>query len=108
MKILKVSIDVDGTYLEYPDAFDALAIMLQDSGLEVGILSNRPESEALTENDLGFEPDFEFYLGQPLEEAPQVRAMAKAEKMMQEGIDLHFDDEHEYFPEYVNVVPIGG
>jgi hypothetical protein len=102
---MKFSFDLDGTYLEHEDAFDELAAMLQMSGHEVGILTNR-EDKPDNHVELGFEPDFEHYLGTPEDEDPATRAMAKAELMLQEGIDIHYDDEAAYFPDYVTVIEI--
>jgi len=104
---MKISFDVDGTYSEYQDEFDSLALMLQQSGHEVGFLTGRDEEESPIEKDfeLGFEPNFTYYLGLDPDETSDSRCMAKAQKMMEEGIDCHYDDE-EPFPDYVFVIHI--
>ena len=56
------SFDLDGTYIGHEEVFDSLAELLQGSGHEVGILTNRPEHIELG-FDFGFDPDFEYYLG---------------------------------------------
>lgn len=97
---LKISIDIDGTYTEYPDTFDALAVMLQMSGHEVGILTARDKEENYLE--VGFEPDFEYYLGLKDDEFSEPeKCMEKTVKIQEEEIDLHFDDEYELFPDYI-------
>ena len=102
---MKISFDLDGTYFEYPETFDSLAEMLQGSGHEVGILTNRPEEDL----DLGFEPDFTFFLGLHEDDySVDERCMEKAQKMMEEDIEIHYDDEAEYFPSYVTVIEING
>lgn len=94
---MKISIDLDGTYLEYPDMFDEMAAVLQMSGHEVGILSNRNDDEE-SHVELGFEPDFEFYLSQDETEFTDYeRAQGKLDKMVEEDIDIHYDDEAEFF-----------
>ncbi|MDE2233375.1 MAG: hypothetical protein KGJ90_04675 [Patescibacteria group bacterium] len=99
-----ISFDLDGTYLAHPEVFDQLADMLQESGHEVGILTNRHENDR---PEIGFDTDFEFFLGQDSDKMDvQERCMGKAETMMIEGIDLHYDDEADFFPDYVNVIKI--
>lgn len=98
---MKISIDLDGTYLEYPDIFDSLASMLQMSGHEVGILTARPDTEE-DHVDTGFEPDFEYYLALKDEDySEQEKCMEKTLWIQKEEIDLHFDDEYEMFPDYI-------
>ncbi len=100
---MKIAFDIDGTYLEYPEVFDELALMLQDSGHEVGFLTGRDVSEEI---ETGFEPDFKYYLGLDKEETPDERCMAKATKMLEEGIDMTYDDEADFFPDYVMVIKV--
>ena len=106
----KISFDLDGTYLEYPDTFDAMAVMLQASGHEVGILTARsedlPDGHPEAKNggyvEVGFEPDFEYYLGlKDDENTPQEKAMEKTIMIQQENIDIHYDDEYQVFPDYI-------
>ena len=102
---MKFSFDLDGTYLDYPEMFDGYAFILQSSGHEVGILTNRPDGNGI---DYGFEPDFEIYLGNHEDDTtPQERAFSKTEAMLENGIDQHYDDEADMFPDYVNVISIG-
>ena len=98
---MKFSIDLDGTYLEYSDTFDAMAAMLQMSGHEVGILTARADDEE-GHVEVGFDPDFEYYLGlKDDDHTPQDKAMEKTMMIQAEDIDLHFDDEFEMFPDYI-------
>jgi len=104
--MMRISFDVDGTYSDYQDEFDSLALMLQQSGHEVGFLSGRSEDNpAGDEFELGFVPDFEYYLGLDDDLTKQEKCLEKATKMTEEDIDLHFDDQ-EPFPNYVNVIHI--
>jgi hypothetical protein len=104
---MKISFDVDGTYSEYQDEFDSLANMLQNSGHEVGFLTNRsPDEDVQEEFELGFVPDFVIYLATEPDATDDVRSMEKAEMMRSEGIDIHFDDKAEWFPDYVTVIKV--
>ena len=106
---MKISFDIDGTYTEYPRIFDSLAFMLQMAGHEVGILSGRKDNEADEDHetvDFGFEPDFEYYLDTDPDDDPASRSMEKSTKIQEEDIDMHYDDEAEYFPNYVTILKI--
>lgn len=103
---MKISFDLDGTYTEYPETFDDLAAMLQAAGHEVGILTARPFDDEHYE-ELGFVPDFEYYLGLPDGKYTETeKCLEKSVKIQQEEIDMHYDDEADLFPDYMNTVII--
>ena len=96
---MKISIDIDNCFLEYPVTFANMAKMFQKSGHHVGILTGRSPSNKV--NHYGFKPDFEYYLGS-LESGVEM----KTRKIMQENIDIHFDDQADEFRKDLTVIKI--
>ncbi len=92
---MKISFDLDGTYLENQILFDIMAVRIKRAGGKVGILTARPFSHHISP---GFTPDFEFYLG--AEGSIPERCYEKAVKMRAEGIDFTFDDQANDFPDW--------
>ena len=104
---MKIAFDIDGSYTENPEMFDSLAETLQNAGHEVGFLTGRGEDRKIeTEIPVGFEPDFEHYLGTDPDDPVQLRTQAKADTMREEGIDMTFDDEADWFPDYVTAIKV--
>lgn len=94
---MKISFDLDGTYIGNETLFDLMTVRIKRSGGKVGILTGRPLTERITP---GFIPDFELYLGTKYKnlKLPEI-CSKKAEAMKKEGIDLAFDDDANYFPD---------
>jgi len=88
---MKISIDIDNTLTRYPEFFSVTAIMLQQWGHKVGILTGRTKENV---------PDgpWDFVIACTVEESkPYTTDEQKARewkpKMIREhNIDIHYDD----------------
>lgn len=89
---MNISIDWGGCYLEHREFFDAMANAMQKDGHRVGILSGDRESKKnQIVGSLGFTPDFMILWGEF--EYIVGGAQWKAQKMIDNHIGMHFDDD---------------
>jgi len=98
---MKISIDMDGTMLKWPEFFTEFVIAMQARGHQVGVLTSRDNSDGKdrTESlmDRGI-PKLDFYIGRNAQEQiEQIHQVPwKKNKMKELGIDFHFDDWGEF------------
>lgn len=100
--MLTISYDWD-VYLQHKPVLDGIALAMQQAGNRVGIITGEREKHADPSNtkvidkkqiildSLGFKPDFIRLFGE-IETIASVDNW-KAQKMDEEGVDLHFDDD---------------
>ena len=91
---MKISLDLDGTILSHIGFFREFAKLYVASGHEVGILtahrSNHRRADKLYLRSLSF-PDPMFWIDRPYG-SNENYAEFKAKAIIENGIDLHFDD----------------
>jgi len=98
---MNISIDLDGTFKEHEPFFNEFAKAMQFTGHRVGIITGERESkrpEIL--QALGFVPDF-LHLW-PQEEAISNGNLWKCERMDEEDVTLHFDDDAREMKRYTD------
>jgi hypothetical protein len=96
---MTISIDLVGTYYEYKEFFDTMAVVMQAAGHRVGIISGERAKDPYTGannvdrfmRELGFKPDFFHIWGE--NETIVNGDSWKAQKMIDEGVAMHFDDD---------------
>lgn len=89
---MKISIDWGGCYLEHKEFFDSMAVSMQAQGHEVGIITGERESKKnQILGSLGFNPNFVILWGEF--ETIVGGAQWKAQKMIDNQIGMHFDDD---------------
>lgn len=96
---MKISIDWVGSYLEHKIFFDELARAMQAAGHKVGIVTGEREIDPFTGADkrkqilesLNFTPDFMYLWG--ANESIANGNLWKCQKLDQEDILIHFDDD---------------
>lgn len=106
---MTISLDIGGCYTEHKEFFDALALAMQAQGHRVGIITGEREKDPYTKADnrekikqqLGFVPDFMHLWGEY--ETITNGALWKAERMHQEGVGLHFDDDAREIKRYTDL-----
>lgn len=97
---MKVSIDLN-TYKEYRLFFDTLADAMQKQGHSVGIITGHRETEReKIMEELYFEPDFMYLWGET--ETIANANLWKCEKMDQEDVFVHFDEEARELKRYTD------
>lgn len=80
------------TYDRYKEFYDVFATSMQQQGHKVGIISgNREQERVKIERRLQFKPDFMHLWGEF--ETISNGSKWKIEKMEQEGVLVHFDEE---------------
>lgn len=101
---MKISYDLDGTLLAYPNELLSFAFFMQKTGHRVGILSGR-NMDDLRQNVIpslkqaGFSPD--FYIGRDFEPTEtdwdqNIKNQTWKPSMIKKyNIDIHFDDQIE-------------
>lgn len=98
-KLIKVSFDYHGCYLEHKEFFDIMAIALQTLNHKVGIITGVRDKDPFTNvdnkqeilNNLGFKPDFIHMWGQ--NETISNAEQWKVARLSQEEVNVHFDDD---------------
>ena len=106
---MTISIDLIGAYYEHKEFFDELAKCFQKAGHRVGIITGEREVDPYTGasnrerylRELGFKPDF-FYLWGPTETIANGEAW-KVQRMMQEEVAVHFDDDADKMKKYTDL-----
>jgi len=106
---MNFSFDLYGTYFEYKEFFDVFAIAMQKMGNRVGIITGEREKDAFTGEDfkqkilpqLGFVPDF-FHVWGAVETIVNGNSW-KAQKMFEEKIAVHFDDDAKEIKRYTDL-----
>lgn len=99
---MKIAFDLDKNYEVNPPLFDYIASRFQLAGHTVGILTARHEDEG---HGVTFCPDFIHFLDCGEKEYRE-RALIKRQKMLDERIDILFDDRQLYFPDDVVVLDV--
>jgi hypothetical protein len=99
---MRIAIDLDKNYEVNPAFFDYVAERFKVAGHSVGVLTARSESEGLP---VSFTPDFVWFLDCGDKDYHE-RALIKRKKMLDDGIDILFDDRQAYFPDDVVVLNV--
>ena len=94
-----ISVDFENSYRDHKPFFDAMAQGLQAVGHRIGIITGMRERDVYTNEDirakivseLGFKPDFIHMWGQT--ETIGNGGLWKAQKMDEENVMVHFDDD---------------
>lgn len=98
-----------GCYTEHKEFFDEMAKAMQAQGHEVGIISGDREKDPYTKKDkkqeitdsLGFKPDFIILWGEY--ESIGNGSMWKANKLIENEIGMHFDDDATELKKYTDL-----
>lgn len=99
---MKVSIDLGGCYFEHKEYFDAMARAMQKDGHKVGIITGeREQNRNKIMSQLGFVPDFLHLWGEF--ETIVSGARWKVERMLSEGVALHYDDDATEMKKYTDL-----
>lgn len=99
---MKISLDYAGCYLEHREYFDAMALGLQRMGHEVGFITGEREAKRnQIMGSLGFKPDFLRLWGDY--ETIANGNMWKVERMIEEGIAVHYDDDATEMKKYTDL-----
>ena len=99
---MNISLSINGCYWEHKIYFDEMARAMQAAGHKVGVIAGMRVKEylgtgkvrdnvAMLEKDLGFKPDFMHLWGE--NETIANGNLWKCEKMDQEDVLVHFDDD---------------
>lgn len=92
---MKISIDYDGTMWSHMNFFRQLMISMKAAGHSVGCLTGHEprirDSDISLMLSRGF-PEPDFWFGRTPEYVPFNGAKFKSAMILQEGIDIHFDD----------------
>ena len=96
---MNISIDFNGTYTEHKIFFDEMAKSMQKSGHKVGIITGERETKRKEiEEALGFAPDFMRLWGEF--ETIANGNLWKAERLDEEDVLVHFDDDAKELKRY--------
>ena len=101
---MKITFDLDGTLLKYPNELLSFAFFMRKAGHQVGILSGHGmwhlrDNVIPALEKVGFKPD--FYIGRDFEPTESnwdhdIKNQVWKPKMLeQHNIDIHFDDQIE-------------
>jgi len=106
---MNISIDWNGCYPEHKEYFDAMALAMQKAGHRVGIITGEREKDPYNKTDktkeilgyLGFKPDFLVLWGEY--ETIANGNMWKAQKLIDNQIAMHFDDDATEMKKYTDI-----
>ena len=92
---MKISLDLDGTVWHHMGFFRAFMVAMQAQGNEVGILTGHHQDSEEFDRKLlashGF-PSPDFYFGRSGHYLGLNGSHMKADRIISEGINFHFDD----------------
>jgi hypothetical protein len=89
---MTVSFDYDGCYKEHKSFFDDMANAMQKAGHRVGMVTGEREAKReFLMGQLGFKPDFMRLWGDF--ETISSGAQWKIERLAEEEVNVHFDDD---------------
>lgn len=89
---MKISFDLDGTFLNYPDQLGSIAIMYQKWGHTIGVLSARNPTD-IGVMFQGF--PWDFIIGctdNSFMTSDDKNAEWKSQQVQENNIDIHYDD----------------
>jgi hypothetical protein len=90
------------SYVRYPEFYNELAHSMQARGNRVGVISGNRETErGKIERALGFKPNFMHLWGEF--ETISNGSKWKIEKMIQEEVLVHFDEEATELKKFTNL-----
>ncbi len=101
---MKISIDIDDTYTKDPECFERLIVLLKNAGHRVGALTGRTPDTIPGDN-------WDFKIGgYDLEKWPhgtdEERSIGKGHLMRDNQINIHFDNQADWFDDDLIVVKI--
>ncbi len=96
---MKISFDLDGTLLKYPELMSSMASNFKSWGHEVGILSGHTPENLQTFLQGGWDFVIGCPLGAPYDSDEQKAKEWKSKMIRENKIDIHFDNHADFILE---------